>query len=205
MATGPRYAVKFRRRREGKTDYSKRIKILQSKTLRLVVRKSNKYIVVQLVEYTPKGDKTLLTAHSSKLKEFGWQHGTKNIPAAYLTGLLAGKLAKQKKITEAVLDIGLHVSTNGAKIFAALKGAADAGLKINYNPKIVPSADRLSGKHIAEHLKKQNLPADFNAVKEKILKPELNEANLNKVQVDPSEQKSRLVQRGPAKREVSLR
>ncbi|MEM4248196.1 MAG: 50S ribosomal protein L18 [Candidatus Nanoarchaeia archaeon] len=170
MAIGPRYAVRFRRRIEGRTDYGKRIKLLQSKMPRLVVRKSNKYITVQLVEYAQMGDRTLVTAHSSKLKEFGWQHGAKNIPAAYLTGLLAGKLAKQKKITEAVLDIGLHISTKGAKIFAALKGAVDAGLKINYNPEILPSPDRILGKHVAEHLKKQNLPADFNAVKERILK-----------------------------------
>jgi large subunit ribosomal protein L18 len=170
MAKGPRYSVRFRRRREGKTDYGKRIKLLQSKLPRLVVRRSNKYITVQIIEYAPTGDKTLLTAHSSKLKELGWQYGMKNMPAAYLTGLLAGKMAKQKKIAKAVLDIGPHTSTKGAKLFAVLKGAVDAGLDVKHNPAILPSEDRISGKHIAEYLKKSNLPTDFKAVKEKILK-----------------------------------
>jgi len=170
MATGPRYSVKFRRRREGRTDYGKRSKILQSRLPRLVVRKSSKYITVQIIEYTQKGDKTVLTAHSSQLKKLGWNYGAKSTPAAYLTGLMAGALAKQKNVKKAVFDIGLHPATKGGKIFAALKGAVDAGLEVNYDAKILPSADRISGKKIAEHLKKPGLPADFEAVKGKILK-----------------------------------
>ena len=45
MATGPRYAVKFRRRREGKTDYKKRLNLLKSELPRFIVRISNKYIL----------------------------------------------------------------------------------------------------------------------------------------------------------------
>ena len=167
MATGPRYAVKFRRRRECKTNYQKRLKLLKSNLPRLVVRKSTNYITLQLVLFDPKGDKTLLTVNSAQLKKFGWPHSYKNIPAAYLTGLLAGKLGKTK-VKEAIADVGLHTATKGAKIFAAVKGAADAGLQIKFNPATIIE-DRIIGKHISTHLKKP-IEKDFAAAKEKILK-----------------------------------
>ena len=51
MTQGPRYHVKPRRRREGKTDYRKRLRLLRSRKIRMVVRKSLKNTQVQLVEY----------------------------------------------------------------------------------------------------------------------------------------------------------
>ena len=168
MATGPRYAVRFRRRREGKTNYLKRLALAKSGKPRLIVRKSSKYIMVQFNQFDPKGDKTLLTVNSSKLKDFGWKHNFKNIPAAYLTGLLAGKLAGNAKITQAVADIGLHTATKGAKVFAVLKGAADSGLKFALGEEIAPSKERIEGKHIADY-RKIDLKHDFEAVKAKII------------------------------------
>jgi len=168
MAKGPRYAVKFLRRRAGATNYKKRIKILQSNLPRLIVRKSDKYVVVQVSEFTSKGDKILLVAHSSELKKLGWKFGTKSIPAAYLTGLLAAKKAKAKGVQQAVLDIGLHTATKGAKVFAALKGAIDGGLNVAHGSDMIPSEDRISGKHIAEYLKKPEITKEFEAVKGKI-------------------------------------
>ena len=44
MAKGKRYSVKFRRRREGKTNYKKRLAFVKSDLPRLVVRRSNKYL-----------------------------------------------------------------------------------------------------------------------------------------------------------------
>lgn len=168
MAKGPRFAVRFRRRRAGKTNYPKRIALLKSNELRLTVRRSNNYIQVQFIKYQPNGDRTLLAVNSAVLqKKYGWKYGCKNIPAAYLTGLLAGKLATKAGISKAVADAGLRAKTKGARIFAALKGAADAGLKININPKILPSEERILGKHIAAHLK-NNITADFEAVKAKV-------------------------------------
>ena len=164
MATGPRYVVKSRRRRLGITDYPQRVRLLKSRMLRLVIRKSDKYISAQVVEYSQKGDKTLATAHSSELKGLGWQHGMKSTPAAYLTGLLLGRRAGNK---EAILDIGIHSVTTGAKMFAALKGATDAGLKVKHDAKVLPSADRIAGKHIATHLKANF--SDFDVVKKKIM------------------------------------
>ena len=52
MANKKTYTVPFRRKREGKTNYKKRLGLLKSKSLRLVVRKSNKHILVQLVDQT---------------------------------------------------------------------------------------------------------------------------------------------------------
>jgi len=167
MATGPRYAVRFRRRREGKTNYQKRLKLLKSGMPRLIVRRSNKFITVQITNYDVAGDKTLFTVNSAKLKGFGWNHSYKNTPAAYLVGLLAGKLAKAK-VPSAITDIGMHTAAKGAKVFAAVKGAADAGLKVQFDASMI-QADRIMGKHILAHLKK-DIPKDFEAVKAKILK-----------------------------------
>jgi large subunit ribosomal protein L18 len=169
MATSPRFAVRFRRMREGKTNYKKRVAMVKSGLPKIVVRKSNNYITVQFTKYETAGDRTLLTVNSSKLKKMGWNHNLKNTPAAYLTGLLAGTMAKQSKITEVISDIGLYSTTKGAKVFAALKGVADAGLKFSLGENVVPSAERIEGKHISAFMKK-DIQKDFHAVKEKILK-----------------------------------
>ena len=152
MAHGPKYKVPRRRRREGKTNYYKRYKMVRSKRIRVVVRKTNKYIWVQFVYPTPVGDYTLAAAHSRELvKYFGWKGGTKNTPAAYLTGLLAGLRAKKLGIEYAVPDIGLHRPTRGAKVFAALKGVVDAGIKVPLDESIVPSDERMRGEVIAKY------------------------------------------------------
>ncbi len=169
MAKGPRYAVQFRRKREGKTNYGKRLKILRAKLPRIIVRKSNKYITIQITEFDAKGDKTLITAHSSELKKMGWSHGMKNIPAAYLTGIIAAKKAAEKKIKTAVLDMGSYTSSKGIKLFAALKGAVDGGLEVKHSSEVLPDEKRLSGQHIADFLKKPSIVTDFNQIKNKLV------------------------------------
>jgi len=149
----------FKRRKKGKTDYRKRLKLLYSKKPRLVVRKSLKHIKAQIIEYDPKGDKTILSATTQDLNKFGW-NGSNNLVSAYLLGLLIGKKALKKKISSVVLDMGLEASVKGSKIYAVLKGALDAGLSIPHSPEILPNEDRISGKHIldyAKKLKKDNL------------------------------------------------
>lgn len=152
------FALPYRRKRDGKTDYKKRLVMLKSKQPRLVVRKSNKNIQVQLIEYAPDGDKVLLTVRSGELKNFGWNSNTSNIPSAYLVGLLAGVKSKDK---EAILDIGLQASIKGSRIFAVLKGASDGGLKINFSEEVVPSADRIEGKHISGYAKEAKKNMDL--------------------------------------------
>lgn len=93
-----RYQTKFRRRREGKTDYRARKRLAaQSKDkynsprYRLVVRYSNKYVQAQIVYAEMTGDKVVCSAHSSELKKYGINFGLKNFSASYATGLLLAR------------------------------------------------------------------------------------------------------------------
>ncbi len=167
MATGSRYRVKFRRAREGKTDYRARKQLLISRKPRFVVRKSIKHTNIQLILPAKEGDVTIACAKSSDLKKYGYAGGTGNVPSAYLTGLLLGYRAKKKGQTEAILDLGLYLGTNGGRIYAALKGALDSGLEIPHDPEIFPSEDRILGKHIDKY-RKVNIQEQFEAVKQKI-------------------------------------
>lgn len=153
MAHGPRYQVKPRRRREGITDYRKRLKLLKSKKIRMVVRKSSKNTMIQFVEYKENGDHVIISANSKELvKKYNWKYSTSSIPAAYLTGIIAGKKAKDKGINECVLDIGRNIPTTGGKIFASLKGVIDAGVKCPHDETKIPNEDRLHGKHIDDKI-----------------------------------------------------
>lgn len=152
----------FKRRLKKKTNYKKRLALLKSGKTRLVIRKSLSNISVQFINYKPEGDETVVSANSVELKKFGLKHGG-NLPAAYLTGLLAGKRAKEKNIKEAVLDIGLQTSTKGSRIYAALKGVLDSGINVPHSKEILPAEDRIKGKHISEAIEKQ-----FEEIKNKI-------------------------------------
>ncbi|ADD09308.1 50S ribosomal protein L18 [Candidatus Aciduliprofundum boonei] len=163
MARNAIYRVKMRRRREGKTNYRKRLAYLKSGKPRAVVRKTLRYVIVQIVEYHDDGDKILVGVNSSHLKKYGWKGSFKNTPAAYLTGYLAGKLALKKGIEEAVLDIGLQSPVKGSRVFAALKGMVDAGLYVPHSEEVYPSEDRIKGEHISEEIAKM-----FEEVKAKM-------------------------------------
>ncbi|NPA63078.1 MAG: 50S ribosomal protein L18 [Methanococci archaeon] len=178
MAKGPIYRVKFRRRREAKTDYRRRLRLLLSKKPRLVARKSLNHCIAQIVLYDEKGDKTVVSAHSRELIKLGYKGHTGNLPSAYLTGYLLGKKALANGYTEAVLDIGLHRATKGNAIFAILKGAIDAGLEIPHGDESLPPEDRIRGEHIkayAELLKEEDeerYKKQFSKYLEKGLEPE---------------------------------
>jgi large subunit ribosomal protein L18 len=157
------YLIPFRRRREKKTNYKKRLALIKSGKVRVVIRKRLKNISVQFISYNPKGDETIASGFSTELKKFGWDVSRGNLPAAYLTGFLAGKRAKEKNIKEAILDIGLQTSTKGSRIYAALKGVLDAGVNVPHSPDILPSEERIKGKHISEDVVKK-----FEEVKKRI-------------------------------------
>ena len=182
MAHGPRYRVPFRRRREGKTDYGKRLKLLLSKKPRLVVRRFISNVQAQLVEFNPKGDKVIFTIHSNKLKKFGWKGHRGNLPSAYLVGLIAGFEALKRGYKEAVLDIGRYKSTKGNALYAMLKGALDAGLKIPHGEEILPSEERIKGIHIANYAKmlKEKDPEKYNRLFSRYLKEGLEPEKLPK-------------------------
>lgn len=162
-AQGPHYRVGFRRRREGRTDYRSRARLLRSEKPRAVVRKTLNQMIVQIVEQDPAGDRVIATATSRELRKHGWSAGTGNVPAAYLTGYLAGHRAAGKGITEAVLDIGLHKPSKGGRVFAGLQGLLDAGMTIPHSPEILPAKERIRGAHINEALAKS-----FDDVKAKL-------------------------------------
>ncbi|MBS3052013.1 MAG: 50S ribosomal protein L18 [Candidatus Aenigmarchaeota archaeon] len=149
------YELPFKRRREGKTDYHKRLGLLKSKKLRLVIRRSTNNIKAQIIEYNKDGDKILVSSSSSELKKLGWDYPTGNIPSAYLVGLLVGKKALKNKIEEVIVDMGLYRNIKGSRINSVLKGVLDAGLKVPHDPEILPSEDRIKGKHIINYYNQQ--------------------------------------------------
>ncbi len=157
------FQVQFRRRREGKTDYfARRRLIVQDKNkyetpkYRLVVRRTNKDIICQIVYSKIQGDFVLCAAYAHELPRFGLKVGLTNYSAAYCTGLLlARRVLKQlgldseyQGVTEVTgkmfhveaegdrnpfrcyLDVGLVRTTTANRVFGALKGAVDGGLDI---------------------------------------------------------------------------
>lgn len=98
-----RYQVKFRRRREGKTDYRQRKRLVaqdknkyQSPKYRLVVRFTNRFVICQVVYSLVDGDRVLAQANSAELARYGLKVGLKNYAAAYCTGLLVARRLLQK-------------------------------------------------------------------------------------------------------------
>lgn len=158
----------FKRRRTGKTDYTKRLALLKSGKKRIVFRKSNKRVIMQLIEFHPKGDRTLLSVSSDQLKKFGWM-GKCNIPTAYLSGYWLGKKALSKGVKEAVYDIGMHTPVHRGQAFAALEGLIEAGMDIPFNEKVFPSDEKIQGKHI------QNYAKQLGSKKEKTFSEYLNQ------------------------------
>ncbi|MEM5766498.1 MAG: 50S ribosomal protein L18 [Candidatus Aenigmatarchaeota archaeon] len=170
MKLNPTYKMPFKRRMLGKTDYKKRLRLLLSKKPRLIIRRSLKYLLAQIVEFSPKGDRTLISASSKELKKFGWNFACDNLPAAYLTGLLVGKKALGKGIKETILDSGLYSSTKGNRIFALVKGARDVGLNVSISDEVLPSEERIRGLHIANYLERfKSIPEKFEEIKSKII------------------------------------
>lgn len=160
---------------------------------RFVVRITNQKVICQIVQAYPVGDKVVCSAESTELVKYGVTFGLKNYSAAYATGFLcARKMLSKLGLSEAYtgaeqidgedyfesdneegpkayrcyLDIGLSRSTQGAKVFAAMKGACDGGLYIPHSPsKFVgynketkelnaeELKDRIFGAHVAEYMR----------------------------------------------------
>mmetsp|Transcript_56183 Transcript_56183/g.156488 ORF Transcript_56183/g.156488 Transcript_56183/m.156488 type:complete len:303 (-) Transcript_56183:81-989(-) len=98
-----RFQVKFRRRREGFTDYRQRHKLItqdknkySSPKYRLVVRFTNRYVICQIVYAEITGDKVICSATSKELAKHGLTIGLKNYSAAYCTGLLVARRLLQQ-------------------------------------------------------------------------------------------------------------
>ncbi|XP_031101223.1 60S ribosomal protein L5-like [Ipomoea triloba] len=98
-----RFQVKFKRRREGKTDYRARNRLInQDKNkyntpkYRFVVRFTNKDIIAQIVSASIAGDMILASAYAHELPRYGLEVGLTNYAAAYCTGLLLARRLLQK-------------------------------------------------------------------------------------------------------------
>jgi len=172
MSTGPRYRVHFRRRREGKTDYRVRLRLLRSGEARAVVRFSGRRIRVSIVRYDPVGDRVLATAESAELGRVGFPSNSfASTPAAYLTAYLAGLRSKSVGAESAVLDTGIRHPTEGGRLSAALKGLLDSGVDVPHGEGGFPSADRLNGAHLPKPLP-QPLEAFKMKLPEIVARPE---------------------------------
>lgn len=145
--------VIWRRRREGKTNYRRRKKAILSRKPLLYVFVSNKNIYAQVIKPEIGGDKVLASASSKDLIRMGWKFGGKNLPTAYLVGLLIGKKAKEAGVKEAILYMGVKRFVAGSRVAAVVKGAIDYGLEIPFGEEAAPSEERILGKHIIEYYK----------------------------------------------------
>jgi len=132
-----------------------------------VVRFSNKDITCQVISADLDHDVTLAPAYAHELPRYGITQGLSNYAAAYCTGLLLARRVNAKFKLDyegntdikgedynvepnpegaapfhAVLDVGLHRTTTGARMFGALKGATDGGLEIPHNDRRFPGTKK---------------------------------------------------------------
>jgi len=137
-----------RRRLEAKTDYKARLSLLESNKPRLVVRKTNRYIISQIVISEKAQDKVVVGLTSKNLLNRGWpknlQGSLKSREAAYLLGLMLGKEALKKKINDVILDLGIHRNIKKGRIYAVLKGVVEAGLKVPHSSEVLPTEELLT-------------------------------------------------------------
>ena len=112
----------------------------------ITVNITNENTQVQILKPGMAGDKVIASAHSRYLLEKGWKGSRKNVPAAYLTGYLAGKKALGKGANDAILYTGTRKYTQ--RMAAALKGVIDAGVQVPASEETFPSEDRINGEHL---------------------------------------------------------
>jgi len=141
------YSKILRRIREEKTNYKKRKIMLMGKRDFVTVQISNENTQVQIHKPEMAGDKIIASAHSRYLISKGWKGSRKNIPAAYLTGYLAGKKALGKGAKNALLYSGTRKYTQ--RMAAALKGVIDAGLEVAADSETFPPEKRIKGEHLS--------------------------------------------------------
>jgi len=164
MAEDINERVPHKRRRKQQTDYQQRKKLIQSGKPRAVVRTSNKHAQTHIAHFQTDGDENTAHAVSKELEEYGWEHATGNLPAAYLTGFLTGIRADEDT---AILDLGLREKKDGGRVFAAVQGMNDAGLEVPVGEEALPQEGRMKGEHIKE-MKDIDVPSSVEEVKENI-------------------------------------
>jgi len=164
------------RRRQGKTNYKARRILLKrdrskydTRKYRLVVRKTNRRFIAQIIYATLTGDRVTCAASSDELTRYGVKLGHTNYSAAYCTGLLlARRVLKQFGLEKkyegsaevtgewhenmpeeedepnpltAYFDVGLTRTSTGNNVFGVLKGAVDGGLNVPHSERRFPGWD----------------------------------------------------------------
>ncbi len=156
-----------RRRKECKTNYHKRVKLLKSEKPRLVFRKTNKYLIAQYTTSFEAQDKVIFNINSKDLLKNNWPKemagSLKSIPAAYLTGYLVGTKIISEKLETPVVDLGMIRTIYKTKVFAFIKGLIDSGVKIPCKEEAFPEEDRIVGKSL-----KNDFSKTFEEIKSKI-------------------------------------
>jgi len=235
-----RYQVQKRRRREGKTDFTARRKMVRqdknkynNRKYRLIVRFSNSKVICQVAYATIAGDKVVCQATSTELKNYGIPIGHKNYAAAYATGLLIARrtLKKfgmdetfkgaaeingeeyhveeeeegdEKKPFKCILDVGVRRTCVGARMWGALKGAADGGLHVPHSAKNFPGfkpaeekgadpeydaeahKDRIFGAHVKEYMEmlQEEDPTKYEAHFSKFLENDIDADKMEDMYTD---------------------
>jgi large subunit ribosomal protein L5e len=167
-----RYQVQRRRRRESKTDYKARVKMVRqdrnkynTRKYRLIVRITNRRVLMQVAYATIAGDIVVSQATSSELGNYGIPVGHKNYGACYATGLLMARRTLNKfgledaikgkeeidggdfhvededndqRPFKCILDVGIRRTCIGSRVWGALKGAVDGGLHVPHSTKNFP-------------------------------------------------------------------
>mmetsp|Transcript_17001 Transcript_17001/g.33400 ORF Transcript_17001/g.33400 Transcript_17001/m.33400 type:complete len:257 (-) Transcript_17001:207-977(-) len=164
-----RFQLKWRRRREGKTDYYSRKRLIcqdkrkyNSPKYRIVVRITKKNIICQFVQSLLEGDHIISSGYSGKIgQKTEFFCGPTAFQIAYFCGVyLANNILAKKsfenletskntknfsKSVFAILDIGLARATTGHRVFAVMKGALDGGISVPYNEKRFPGYNLKEG------------------------------------------------------------
>jgi len=98
-----RFQVKFRRRREARTDYYARKRLIiqdknkyKSPKYRFVVRISHRDVVTQVISADLNHDVVVASAYAHELPRYGIKLGLTNYAAAYATGLLLARRINNK-------------------------------------------------------------------------------------------------------------
>merc|ERR1711871_1063736 len=143
---GKRFQVKYKRRREGKTDYYARKRLVtQDKNkfgtpkYRFVVRFTNKDIICQVISSKMKGDVTHCAAYAHELPRYGLSVGLTNYSAAYCVGLLCARRLLKKygldekfegteEVTAEFEDCYVHNEDEEEEL-GAFRALLDVGLK----------------------------------------------------------------------------
>jgi large subunit ribosomal protein L18 len=158
--------VDKRRRRENRTDYAKRIKLLKSGSPRIIFRRTNRYLIAQYARSSGAKDSIEFGISSKALLKHGWPESAagslKSVTASYLLGMIMGKKISERKESP-IIDLGMARPVHKSRIYAFMKGLLDSGARINSKEGVFPDEGRIRGEHL-----KNKVP--FEQIKSKIMK-----------------------------------